>query len=281
MQIKPLTVTLLGAGGKMGTRISENLRKTKHRLLCVEVSPAGQASLQSRGLTVTPESVALREADVVIMAVPDHLIANISAAIVPTLRAGATVLVLDPAAPCAGRLVTRPEINFVAAHPCHPPIFGNEDDPNARKDFFGGIAARQDVVVALVSGQASALQASIPVIRQMYSPVATVHEITIDQMALLEPALSETTIATCLFIMKEAIDEVVKRGVPAAAARAFALGHINIIGALTFGAVEGRMSDAAYKAVERAKPLLFRDDWKKVFEPESNAEALQMITAPR
>jgi len=265
----------------MGTRISENLRKTGHRLLCVEVSPGGQASLQARGLTVTPEESALREADVVIMAVPDHLIANISASIVPKLRDGATVLVLDPAAPCAGRLVTRPEINFVAAHPCHPPVWGNEDDPNSRKDFFGGIAAQQDVVVALVSGQPAALQTSIPVVREMYSPVAVVHEITIEQMALLEPALSETTIGTCLVIMKEAIDEVVKRGVPAAAARSFALGHINIIGALTFGAIEGRMSDAAYKAVERAKPLLFRDDWKKVFEPESNAEALQMITAPR
>jgi hypothetical protein len=275
------TVALFGAGGKMGTRISENLRDGACRLLCVEVSPPGVERLRARGLDVTTRERALAEADTVILAVPDHLIHAISGDLVPQLRPGATVLVLDPAAPCAGRLVTRPDVSFVAAHPCHPPIFGNEDDPAARRDYFGGVAAKQDVVVALVAGAEAALTTAEPLVRAMYRPVDRVHRVTIEQMALLEPALSETTIATCLAIMKEAIDEVVARGVPRAAAEAFALGHINVIGALTFGAVEGRMSDAAYRAVERARPLLFRSDWKRVFDDDSNAEALDMITRPR
>ncbi len=265
----------------MGTRISANLKDAPYRTLCVENSPKGIESLNARGFTVTLLDEALRQADVVILAVPDHLIDPISRDVVPKLRSGTSVLVLDPAAPCAGRLQLRSDVNFIAAHPCHPPIFGNEDDPAARRDYFGGVAAKQDAVVAIIKGDPAALEASVPLVRAIYRPVATVHQVTIEQMALLEPALSETTIATCIFVMKEAIEEVVKRGVPRAAAESFALGHINIIGAIAFGAVEGRMSDAAYRAVERAKPLLFRPDWKRVFDADSNAEALDMITRPR
>jgi hypothetical protein len=264
----------------MGCRVTDNLKDGPWRMRYVEVSAAGQENLRRRGLQATPLAAALDNADFLIMAVPDNLIARISADVVPRLRPGATVLVLDPAAPCAGRLHTRPDVSFVAAHPCHPPIYGNEDDPAARRDYFGGVSARQDVVAALISGTIEAFDAAIPLCREMYRPVGEVHRVTIEQMALLEPALSETTIATCIAIMNEGVEEAVRRGVPRAAARAFALGHMNIIGAITFGVIDARMSDAANKAVERAKALLFRPDWKRVFDADSNRECLEMITQP-
>jgi len=39
------------------------------------------------------------------------------------------------------------------------------------------------------------------------------------------------------------------------------------------------MSDAANKAVERAKSQIFAPDWKKVFEREAIAENIRMITS--
>src|SRR5690606_15978747 len=95
------------------------------------------------------------------------------------------------------------------------------------------------------------------------------HRITIEQMGLLEPALSETFVACCLTIMKEGLDEVVRRGVPREAARDFLLGHMNILSAVLFEEVQGVFSDAANKAIEIGRPMIFKEDWKRVFEPES------------
>ena len=47
------TITLMGAGGKMGLRLTDNLRKTDHAVRHVEVSPRGVAALAERGLTST------------------------------------------------------------------------------------------------------------------------------------------------------------------------------------------------------------------------------------
>ena len=38
-------------------------------------------------------------------------------------------------------------------------------------------------------------------------------------------------------------------------------------------------SDAANKAIERGKPLLVKEDWKKVFEPENIREQIRDITS--
>jgi hypothetical protein len=34
------------------------------------------------------------------------------------------------------------------------------------------------------------------------------------------------------------------------------------------------------KAIERAKPVIFQPDWKRVFEPEAIAESVRHITDP-
>lgn len=49
--------------------------------------------------------------------------------------------------------------------------------------------------------------------RAIYAPVARSHRVTVEQMALLEPGLSETVCASLLDVMREAMDEVVRDGV--------------------------------------------------------------------
>jgi predicted component of type VI protein secretion system len=97
-------------------------------------------------------------------------------------------------------------------------------------------------------------------------------------MALLEPGLSETVCATLLSTMREAMDEVVARGVPKAAARAFLLGHMNILSAVIFEEIEGSFSDACYKAIKYGKPDLIKPDWKKVFDADTLAQSIRRIT---
>jgi len=116
--------------------------------------------------------------------------------------------------------------------------------------------------------------------KRMYAPVMRSHRATVDQMAILEPVLSETVCATCLTIIREAMDEAVRRGVSEEAARDFILGHLNVELAILFDQLPGvRMSDAANKAVERAKKEIFVADWKKVFERDAIAENIRMITS--
>lgn len=96
--------------------------------------------------------------------------------------------------------------------------------------------------------------------------------------ALLEPGLSETVCATMLSVMREAMNEVVKRGVPEQVAKNFLLGHMNILGAVIFDEVDGAFSDACNKAIEFGKPALMRDDWKRVFEADRTAAGIERIT---
>ncbi|MEE3216109.1 MAG: phosphogluconate dehydrogenase C-terminal domain-containing protein, partial [Pseudomonadota bacterium] len=104
------------------------------------------------------------------------------------------------------------------------------------------------------------------------------HRVSVEQMALLEPGLSETVCATLLSVMREAMDEVVARGVSHECARDFLLGHLNILGAVIFDEQPGAFSDACNKAIENGKPMLMRDDWKRVFEPDAIADSIQRIT---
>ncbi len=253
----------------MGTRLTDNLLKTDYRMLFVEPSEAGQARLAERGASVTSLDSAVAEADLVILAVPDNRIGQVAHEAVPKMKAGATLIVLDAAAPHAGHLPQREDVSFVACHPCHPSVFNNDEtDPEAQTDYFGGIAARQDVVIALISGTEEDYTRAEAVIRAFFAPVVNAHRITVENMVLLEPVLAETTAATCVVIIKEAMDEAVRRGVPAEAARAFILGHVNVELAIVFGEIGSPFSDGALKAIQTAKSILFKDDWKRVFDED-------------
>jgi hypothetical protein len=246
----------------------------------VELSPAGVENLRRRGLAVTPREEALREADAVILAVPDNLIERISAELVPSMRSAAMLVVLDAAAPYAGKLPSRSDVTYVVTHPCHPSVFNVETDPEAQRDYFGGIKAKQSIVCALMQGPETDYAASEALCRKMFAPVERAHRVTVDQMIILEPVLSETTAATCITVIREAMEESIRRGVPRAAARDFILGHLNIEMAIVFEEIGSPFSDGAKKAIEKAKGQIFRADWKKVFDEESVRESVELITRP-
>jgi D-apionate oxidoisomerase len=273
------SITLVGAGGKMGCRLMDNfLKHPAYAVDYLEISPRGLENLKSRGVTVSDPKAALPRADVVILAVPDVAIGAISRDVVPQMRKGALLMTLDPAAPLDGQIATRPDVGCVIAHPCHPSVFNWEPTEQDFRDFYGGISAKQAIVCALMSGTEADYELGARVATDMYAPVKRVHRITLEQMAILEPAMVETLAQTCMEVVKEGYDTIVAKGVPSEAARDFVLGHLRIQIAVLFGEVNGTFSDAAYKISKRAKPVLFRDGWKKIFELSDIREQVRDIT---
>lgn len=266
-------VALVGAGGKMGRRISPNLVKFGYNLICCEKDEAGIAALQAQGYKAMTTEEAVKKADIVVFALPDAALPSLSKHLVPLMKPGATVLTLDPAAAHAGQLTTREDCTFVVTHPCHPPLFGERNTPEEKADLFGGSAAAQGIVIALMQGTEEKFDEARQLCIHMFSPVTECYRITVEQMAILEPAAAEVVVAMCATIMKEAIDEAIRRGVPEAAARAFLLGHIQIPLAIVLKS-SNPFSDAAMIAVDYGRRHVLREDWKKVFEPESIQEVL-------
>lgn len=276
----PLSIALVGAGGKMGCRLADNFKSSRHALKYLEVSAAGLERLAQRGLSAASEAEAVPGADVVILAVPDVAIQAVSRAIVAQMKPGALLMALDPAAPLDGKLASRPDIAVFLAHPCHPSIFNWESSEAATRDFYGGASARQSIVCALVQGTDEDYARGESLAREMYAPIERSHRLTLEQMALLEPALVETLAQTCVEIIKEGTDNVVARGVPEAAARDFVLGHLRIQIAVLFGEVDGGFSDAAYKISARARSILFKEGWQSIFEMDDVREQVRAITGP-
>jgi hypothetical protein len=272
-------IALFGAGGKMGVRLSLNLKGSAFEVRHVEPGEVGRARLRDEvGVACVPVDEALDGADVVILAVPDTLIGKLAAEISPKLKAGAMVMTLDAAAPFAGHLPQREDLVYFVAHPCHPSIFHPLVHVEGKPDYFGGVAAPQSIVSALMQGPESAFDLGEAIAKTIYQPIARSYRVTVEQMALLEPGLSETVCATLLDVMREAMDEVVSRGVPADAARDFLLGHMTILSAVIFKQIPGQFSDACNKAITFGKPRLMRDDWKKIFDHDEIADSIQRIT---
>jgi D-apionate oxidoisomerase len=274
-----MKIALIGAGGKMGVRLANNLKNSDYDVAYVEVSEAGQRRLkEATGKDCVPLDAALEGARAVVLAVPDTAIGKVASGLVSDLAPGTIVVILDAAAPYAGHLPERADITYFVTHPCHPPIFNDEETPEARHDHFGGIAAKQAIVSALMQGPEEHYAVGEEIAKTIWAPILRSHRVTVDQLAMLEPGLSETVCATLLAGMKDALDEVVRRGVDRTCARDFLIGHMNILGAVTFEEVPGVFSDACNKAIENGKPRIFRDDWLDVFEPAEIAESIRRIT---
>jgi D-apionate oxidoisomerase len=275
-----ITIALFGAAGNMGTRISNTLQgDAQYRVLHVEDGETGRAKLRERGISPVDKAEALPQAEVVILAVPDALIGKVAQEVVPGMKNGAMLICLDPAAPHAGKLPTRPDVTYFVTHPAHPPVFNDEKDEEARRDYFGSGKARQSIVSALMQGPESDYAVGETISRKIFGPILRSHRITVEQMAMLEPALSETVAATCITVMREAMDEAIRRGVPAEAARDFLLGHIWIELAIVFNETPWHFSAGAQKAIEDARTVLFKPDWKKVFDPVCLRESVERITS--
>ncbi|MDZ7920150.1 phosphogluconate dehydrogenase C-terminal domain-containing protein [Rhodoferax sp.] len=273
------TVALFGAGGKMGARLARNLQRSEYTVRHVEVSEAGRKRLKEElGIECVDVNVALADASAVILAVPDTVIGKIAASIAPQLKPGTMIITLDAAAPFAGHLPDRPDLTYFVTHPCHPSIFNNSSSEEARKDRFGGLAAPQSIVNSLMQGPEEHYAVGEAIAQTIYAPILRSYPMTVEQMALLEPGLSETVCATLLAVMKDGMQEVVRRGVPKEAARDFLLGHMNILAAVIFEEIPGAFSDACNKAIEFGKPRLMREDWLDIFEPAEIADSIKRIT---
>lgn len=272
------TIALFGAAGSMGTRASNALRHDPaYRVLHIETGP-GLQKLKDRGLEAFSKEDACPQADVVILTVPDELIGVVAHQVVPLVRPGTLVICLDAAAPHAGRLPDRKDVAYFVTHPAHPPVFNDEQTMDARRDFFGSGLAKQAIVSALMQGTEADYALGEEISRKFFGPILRSHRMTVEQMAILEPALSESVAATCLSVIRDALDVAVGRGVPPEAARDFLMGHLNVELAILFNEIDWKFSAGCQQAIDEARPVLFKDDWKRVFDPAELLASCKRIT---
>jgi len=276
-------IAIIGAGGKMGCRLTDNLVKSpaSHELLLVEVSEAGVTRIAERGLTPVPQAAALARAEVVILALPDRVLGKLAAEIVPSLQSGAMAIVLDPAAAHAGDLPRRDDISYFVTHPCHPNVFDHFETQAERDDFFGGVHARQAIVCALLQGPEEHYALGEALAKEFYGPVTRSHRITVEQMAILEPTMAETCGIALVRALRTALDEAVRRGVPRAAAEDFMFGHIKVELGIAFGLAPFPFSDGAQVISEYGQQQILQPNWLKLFEPASVKEQTKIIVSDK
>jgi hypothetical protein len=261
-----LTVTVLGAGGKMGMRVSNNLERSPHRVFYSENHPAAMERVRATGRELSDPSGAVAQSDVIVMAVPDILLGQVSESIVPQAKPGAVLLTLDPAALYAGLIAHRDDLYFAVAHPCHPSVFLQRKNSEEWADTFGGIAAPQDVVAALESDDQPVRDRTEAVIRAIYSPVIDVHWVTVKQLTVLEPTVTETITCMVSGLLKDVLKEAVETArIPEQAVRAMLFGHVQIALANSLLG-SNAFSDAAMIAMAYGREKVIKDSWKEIFD---------------
>lgn len=259
-------IVLLGAGGKMGNRITANIKdEPGYDITYVEPNENGRKNLKDKfGVEATDSYAELAETDAVIFAVPDVLIQRVSNVVVPMLKPGATVIGLDPAAHYGKVMLMRDDLKYFVVHPCHPSLFPFEENLSLaeQKDWFGGVgAAKMDLVCAMHQGTDEDYEDNILFVRKMFKPVNNCFRITIDQMIMLEPALVESITAPLVKGMRMAVDACVEQGVPKDAVMAFVMGHLKVQFGVIFGFAGFPFSDGANLALEKAMDIIFKPDW--------------------
>lgn len=260
------TITVIGAGGKMGMRISANLQKSDYQVFYCESAPQAQSQVTAQGRELSEAESVVPVSDVVILAVPDIVLGKVSDIVVPQMKTGAILLTLDPAAAYANLIALRDGIEYAVAHPCHPSVFLERYTKEEHADAFGGVAAIQHVAASYETGSDEQKAELSKVVSVMYGPVENVHWVTVKQLAYLEPTLVETVACMVGAFMKEALDETVRHsGVPEEAAKAMLYGHIQIALAVAFRATNP-FSDACMIAMEYGREKIVKPDWKQIFD---------------
>src|SRR5688572_2347381 len=141
-----LNIAIWGAAGNMGTRACRRLKENpQYKILHVEPLAVGEEKLRARGDTPTSTDEAAKTADVIVLAIADKFIKNVAPALVPKMKSGAMLFMLDPAAAYAGVLPERKDVTYFVTHPTHPPVF-NDEVGEARRDYFGAGLAKQSIV---------------------------------------------------------------------------------------------------------------------------------------
>lgn len=273
-------VAVIGAGGKMGARAAEKIGfSDAYGVLLCEKNAERAKALEQKNLKVTGTSEAMGQADFVLMAVPDALIGVIGRELVPQMKTGGALIMLDAAAAYVGELPSRDDITQMIVHPCHPPFFTEQATPEARRDYFGGIAI-QDIIVSLMSGSEEAFTEGIDVCRAVFAPVRRALRVTAEQFAFLEPAMSEIVVGAAAQWMKDSMELAIQKGVPRDAAEAFMAGHAQIALAIVFGAEPSPFSDAAKLAVKWGTERFIRPEWRNVYERDVLSGAITDMIKP-
>ena len=272
------SIAILGSGGKMGFRITRKLVDAGYDVRAVEIGEAGRARLAEAGIAARTVEDGVEGAGVVILALPDNMIGTVAADLSPRLQSGTMVLILDAAAPYADVLPRdRPDLTFFVGHPCHPPLFGDETEWAARRDYHGGIA-KQSIVCALMQGPDEHYQLGEEICKAMWSPIIRSYRVTVEQLAILEPGLSEMVAMPFVDTMVEAVEECeAKYGIPREAALDFLIGHLNVEIAMWFGYSPKVPSDAALRLMRFAKGVVVKDTWRDALSPKTVKEASELI----
>ena len=282
--MQKIKVAVIGAGGKMGTRTSNNLAKRTDLfdLKLVENSTLGIESIRARGLDITSAIEAFADSEIIVFAVPDTLIKKLSVLYVPMMKPGAGMLILDPAAAVAKELNLRDDCTFGVAHPCHPSYFLDQDTYEARQDRFGGDAGKQDIIMSKIQGEDDRFAQMVEVAKHMYAPVLHAYVMSSEQIAFLEPTLVELLGATCLYAMAETVEKAVEKGIDRNAAISFMTGHIYNLTANFLGLLPGKppVSDACKVAIGIGNHLVLRDDWKKIWDDDVLQKVIATMLHP-
>ena len=274
------TVAVIGAGGKMGARAAEKIGFSNvYRVLLCESNTDRAKALEEMGLKVTSTADAMAEANFVVMAAPDALIGQIARELVPQMKDGGTLIMLDAAAAYIGELPARDGVTQMITHPCHPPFFTEQLTPEARSDYFGGTAV-QDIIVSLIGGSEEAFREGVELCKSVFAPTRRALRVTPEQFAFLEPAMSEIVVAAAAKWMKDSMELAIEKGVPREAAEAFIAGHAQIALAIVFGAEPSPFSDAAQLAIKWGTEHYINPEWRNVYERETLARAITDILKP-
>lgn len=272
------TVAVLGSGGKMGFRVTKKLVDAGYDVRAIEINQAGRQRLAEAGIEPIDTQQGVSGAQVVVLALPDNIIGKVVAELSPSLVAGTMLLILDAAAPYAGDLPQdRPDLTYFVGHPCHPPLFNDETEWEARRDYHGGIA-RQSIVCALMQGPEEHYALGEEICRAMWSPIINAYRVTLEQLAILEPGLSEMIAMPFVDTMVEAVEECEKKyGIPREAALDFLIGHLNVEIAMWFGYSPKVPSDAALRLMRFAKSVVVQPEWREALTPAKVREASELI----
>jgi D-apionate oxidoisomerase len=270
------SVAVLGAGGKMGFRITKKLFDAGYDLRAVEIGEAGKARLAEAGIKAVSSDEGIAGARVIIFALPDNIIGTVARELSPKIAPGTMLLILDAAAPYAGDMPDRPDLTYFVGHPCHPPLFSTETQGAERVDYHGGVAP-QAIVCALMQGPEQDYALGAEICEVMWSPVTKTHRVTLEQLAILEPGLSEMVAMAFVDTMVEAVDECAAQGVPREAAFDFLIGHLNVEIAMWFGYSPKVPSDAALRLMRFAKSRVLNPDWREAVRPKLVKEAAELI----
>jgi len=269
---------MFGAGGKMGLRVTKKLAAAGYDLRAIESGDIGRARLAEAGIAAVDQAQGLAGAEVVVLALPDNIIGKVAATIAPQLAPGTMLLILDAAAPYADALPQdRPDLTYFVGHPCHPPLYNDETEWDARRDYHGGVA-RQAIVCALMQGPEEHYAVGVEVCEAMWSPVTRTHRVSVEQLAILEPGLSEMLAMCMIDVMSEAVDEcATKYGIDREAAQDFLIGHLNVEIAMWFGYSPKVPSDAALRLLEFGKSRIMKENWREALSPAVVRQAARLI----